>query len=362
MKVCHTKLEDIIPSSGGNAITVNSPCIQVKHFFCHCAICGEGYDDYVQLSTHEGVTHNYPCELCDEFFMAECDLSTHVASKHKTSYLCDICADSFPMIEELEVHNLTVHGETVNDDSNLDVISNCGVCDENKRRVTQFDLLEKEHILLKDEHAKFKELYFKQSSEITAVREKYHEKENEVVKMKMEVDRMMRNNTKSDKDQESKLKDMKNEMQKAYNKVNDLVQENEKLKEENRTLIELRNVNELLIEKLSSGRIDVNNEDIEVLDENTENNDEEEIEDDYPNDEEVAAFFSENRKKRAKRTNPQAEADPGRNNNPQAQNEPGRANPQAEPGPRRTNSRAEAEPGRTNPQAEPGPRRTNPQA
>ena len=68
LKSCHTKVDDI---ETGNAITVNSPLVTVKHFFCHCSICGSGYNDYVELSSHENEQHNHKCEECDDCFMVE---------------------------------------------------------------------------------------------------------------------------------------------------------------------------------------------------------------------------------------------------------------------------------------------------
>ena len=48
IKICHTKWVDI---ESGNA--VNYPLLTVKHFFCHCSICGNGNDGYPELSVHE---------------------------------------------------------------------------------------------------------------------------------------------------------------------------------------------------------------------------------------------------------------------------------------------------------------------
>jgi hypothetical protein len=85
MKKCHTGVEDI---QIGNALTVNTPLGTGIHFFCHCSICGDGYDGYDQLSNHEREKHNYKCEKCDEWFLTKSDLKTDYDSKH-TSYLCN---------------------------------------------------------------------------------------------------------------------------------------------------------------------------------------------------------------------------------------------------------------------------------
>ena len=72
MKTCHTRPDEVTPI--GNAITVNSPCLAVKHFFCHCSICGNGYDDYSQLSDHERDKHSVKCFKCEEGLMTESDV------------------------------------------------------------------------------------------------------------------------------------------------------------------------------------------------------------------------------------------------------------------------------------------------
>ena len=60
MKTCHTNADEAATS--GNAITVNTPSLPIRHFFCSCSLCGEGYDDYSQLSNQE--QHNFKCEVC----------------------------------------------------------------------------------------------------------------------------------------------------------------------------------------------------------------------------------------------------------------------------------------------------------
>ena len=79
VKVCHTKNDE---TGNGNALTVNSPALTVKHFFCHCVICGGGFDDYSQLTAHESEHHSFRCKVCKEDFMIESDLDTHVTNKH----------------------------------------------------------------------------------------------------------------------------------------------------------------------------------------------------------------------------------------------------------------------------------------
>ena len=112
MKACHTKTDDI--SSNGNAITVNSPFFATKHFFCHCSICGDGYDDYDQLSNHERDQHNHPCLVCGEGFMTQDDLVSHSDANHEHCYLCDVCAEEFRNMDELDGHRTAKHSEPGN--------------------------------------------------------------------------------------------------------------------------------------------------------------------------------------------------------------------------------------------------------
>ena len=102
---------------------------------------------------------------------------------------------------------------------------------------------------------------------------------------------------------------MKDEMQKAYNEVDKHVQETEKLQEENRTLDEIRKVNEILIEKMSNNKIESSNESVQILEDEDEDTEREDMDDAYTDDEEVATYFNESKKNKTKRTSPQYEAE-----------------------------------------------------
>ena len=106
------------------------------------------------------------------------------------------------------------------------------------------DILEKEHTSLKDEHAQFKKVYFEQSEEISTLKLNHANREDELMKLKTEIERLKRNANKVEKENEVKLRDIKSEMQNAFKKVGEYVYENEKLQEENRTLKELKKVND----------------------------------------------------------------------------------------------------------------------
>ena len=81
------------------------------------------------------------------------------------------------------------------------------------------DILEREHIKLKDEHTQFKKLYFDQSEEITTLKQKNIEEKEENLKLKMELEKAKKSANKGNKDHETKMKEMNEEMQKAYNEV-----------------------------------------------------------------------------------------------------------------------------------------------
>ena len=101
MKICHTKTDDMIQA--GNAITVNSPLLAVKHFFCHYSICGNGYEDFDKLSDHEREKHNFKCKKCEESFLAESDLNVHVKSQHEEEFPCNDCGEKFVEKDGLEL-------------------------------------------------------------------------------------------------------------------------------------------------------------------------------------------------------------------------------------------------------------------
>ena len=136
--------------------------------------------------------------------------------------------------------------------------------------------------------------FFQQSNEISAVKQKNEDIEEEKGKMKSELDRMnselekmKKSSCKLEKEHDVKMKEMKNEMQNAFDKVNEYMQENEKLQEEVRVLNELRKVNEILMSKITSSGIEMNKENDNIED-NEELNESVEVIDDYPDDEEVA--------------------------------------------------------------------------
>ena len=323
MKTCHTKLDD---KESGNAITVNSSFTTVKHFFCHCSICDDGYDDYSQLSSHERDKHTFKCTQCDYNCMAQADLSTHVATQHVKKHDCNLCEESFSDTNSLTVHKETNHTEMGTDVScqtdannceesmatktypnehlstehgptivkeNIDAYSQteelkCVKCEESKKRTQYMDVLEKEHLGLKDVHTRLQQLYCNQSTELTDKMEKNQSLENDFTKVKLEFEKYKKDATKMEKLKETKLKDQQNELGKFYDEVNKVSQENVKLKEENKTLHELKNINDLLQKEKTSQSIE---------------------EDESMNDEDVAAFYAEQNRDRRRRSNPQSSAD-----------------------------------------------------
>ena len=325
MKACHTKVDD---GEMGNALTVNSPLLTVKHFFCHCSICGNGYDDYSKLSLHESEVHNYACEVCEESFMTKNDLRMHVGSKH--GHNCHFCEKTFDSKVSLKEHEISYH-KKCHEISCQTNAYNCDACESTKVRLDLMATLENEHINLKEEHAQFKKHYFEQSVEITEIRQKNEEIEEERQKLKSEVEKMKRNAKKLEKDHEAKMNEMNKEMQNAFKQVDEFVQENEKLQEEVKTLDELRKVNEQLMARMAGAKLDMREDiDVEIIEtENQDNMNSERLEnddendddnesvrsiDDYSDDEEVTAFYENVMRNKSTRTNPQFEAEGPKDN------------------------------------------------
>ena len=117
LKLCNTKTEEI---QGGNAITINSPLVTVKHFFCHCSICGSGYDAYTDLSAHEYEKNNHKCSKCDKCFMVESELNNRLFNDHSLiitdersqEIKCEECALIVKNEDDMAQHIETVHKDS----------------------------------------------------------------------------------------------------------------------------------------------------------------------------------------------------------------------------------------------------------
>ena len=113
MKTCHTKVDVL---EDGNALKVNTPVLSGKHFFCHCAICGGGFEDYSQLSSHESEKHNFACLLCEECFMVELDLNEHVTTNHINHEIqCYECGLTLKDATGLNEHKETQHNDELSE-------------------------------------------------------------------------------------------------------------------------------------------------------------------------------------------------------------------------------------------------------
>ena len=168
MKMCHSRTNEV---KNGNAITINSPLLTTNHFFCNCAICGNGFDNYSQLSLHERESHYFKCEECDENFMIQNDLDSHYSSKHQSTFHCNVCSEIFNTKEHLGEHMLTLHKSGQEISCQTDELS-CNTCDANIRQKELMNTLEREHLKLKEEHAQFKSLYFYNHQRLlTSIRE-----------------------------------------------------------------------------------------------------------------------------------------------------------------------------------------------
>ena len=186
--------------------------------------------------------------------------------------------------------------EKVEGSSQTDVRT-CEVCDINKNKIDSFETLEREHRELKALYEKTRDLYFDQADEKQVLNEKIQELEEKKSTQAKEIIKLKRENSKADKNLESKVQDLENK--ECYSQVNKYEQENVKLKEEKRLLEELRKMDENDPEEVEINEEDEDDEDpADIID----------MMDDDPDDDEVIAFYLNQNLNRAKRTNPATEA------------------------------------------------------
>ena len=250
MKTCHTKVDQ---PEGGNAITINSPFVQTKHFFCHCSLCGEGYDDYDQLSIHENNKHNFKCEECDETFMVKSDLDVHVSTKHEVppTEQCEECGVTVKSGKELNDHKEASHSasgksakkESMNEMSTQTIREHaineeCGQC-------VMFKRLEKEHRELKSLHERLDILYAAQSNEKQVLLDKVEDMTMEMNNSKNETARSKKEFEKKVKEMDLKFNEVKSKLSESYEVVKRRVEENVRLSEENKTLSKILEVLEI---------------------------------------------------------------------------------------------------------------------
>ena len=244
MKTSHTKAD---LEETGNAITVNSPFLQVQHFFCHCALCGEGYNNYSQLSKHENEQHNFKCNECDESFMIETELKMYVTNKHGDHFVqCDERGLTLQSISDLTTHKENEHIERVtgNDSRTSPTVEETiqaenvetNPCVKNCVKCDQFHILEKEHIDLKNLYDRLKVVHDDQSMEkqkmlfkLVDLENKVKTSENLSLKLKKEYDKKV-------KEMDGKVNEINSKLVDSYAVVQRRVQENVKLSEEVKTL------------------------------------------------------------------------------------------------------------------------------
>ena len=251
MKTCHTKVDQ--PESG-NAITINSPFIQTKHFFCHCSLCGEGYDDYIQLSSHENEKHSFNCEVCKETFMVKSDLDVHVSSMHEVipTIQCEECGSTVKNTKDLEDHKEAYHtisGIHISPHSRMSEMSTqtleehpsiieCGQCQ-------LFKTLQKEHIEMKTQYERLNILYAAQSNEKQAMHLTLEDLAIKIKNSENETAKSMKDFDKRVKEMDLKFTEVKSKLSESYEIIKRKVEENVRLAEENKTLSKILEVLEL---------------------------------------------------------------------------------------------------------------------
>ena len=309
MKTCHTKND--VPDVG-NGITFNSPCLQVKHFFCTCALCGEGYDDYSQLSKHESEQHNFKCNSCEEGFMVETELTTHIATEHVSQgYPCDICDKVYTSKEIHEQHMIMKHKETrvesMDTPTQTDTFS-CENCLIRIGKTKHFDTLQKEHIELLELYERQKSICSDQLQNIQKQNEQIVVFHSEKQEHEKEVSRLKKLNAKNEKASASKINELKSKVEESYKAVDKYAQENTKLAEEKKMLEEILEINQMHSEITEAASVEVEIVTDTAEDEGEENEEIEveiyDLEDNEPDDDEVIAFYLQQNVNRAKRTGP----------------------------------------------------------
>ena len=67
--------------------------------------------------------------MCDEIFMIETDLLTHVSSKHQCTFHRKMCAEKITFNEHIEKHVITLHNNCQEMSCQTDQY-NCDHCDK----------------------------------------------------------------------------------------------------------------------------------------------------------------------------------------------------------------------------------------
>jgi hypothetical protein len=246
MKLCHTKAD----TDSGNAITVNSPCLSVKHFFCTCSICGNGYDDYSQLSLHERDVHNFQCEKCEQGFMTKLDLDSHVTMWHTSRPDLETFSDGSQFDEGGVVlqntEDLKKHLELEHD------LNECS-SEENSE---QPDL----KVMIK----KLEKELSEKSILLKIVEEVCEEEKKNVKDIKTEKEKIIKEN-------EEKMKEVVNQLTNCREEIKNYVSMNTMLKEENCVLRGIKEVQDKLKDMSNDDVIELEAESSDISDEEAAN-------------------------------------------------------------------------------------------
>ena len=189
--------------------------------------------------------------------------------------------------------------ETVQNISTQTNAIQCAVCTKNAKKVNFFDTLEKEHMDVKFLYEKIRVAYHEQADEKQVLKEKIQELEANKCNQAKEIVKMKREGAGMKKNFELKVLELENKLKESYAKVNETEQENVLLREEKRTLEELRKIDkEKETSAVPDAQIEEEEMEADVID----------MEDNDPDDDEVIAFYLSQSLNKTKRTTPMSEA------------------------------------------------------
>jgi ribosomal protein L37AE/L43A len=201
----------------GNAITVNTPVGTGIHFFCHCSICGDGFENYGQLHSHEREKHHFMCNECEETFMTQSDLNSHVSIDHKKYQQCNECEESFICGDTRNVNEVSWQTEGYDCDNCKECerrklstkLTDCERCAKHIKKAEYMEVLQREHVDIKNVHSRVDELYGAQSIEMKEKMVKLQKLGEDYAKLKDEFEKL--------KDEFEKLKKKRVKMRNIMN-------------------------------------------------------------------------------------------------------------------------------------------------
>ena len=92
-----------------------------RHMKCHsakvfkCSTCQKSFSRSYHLKTHVAVCKSYKCDFCEEVFLSQALLITHMKDIHqeKPKYNCEVCGRTFSKKYYIKSHIQHVHAEKI---------------------------------------------------------------------------------------------------------------------------------------------------------------------------------------------------------------------------------------------------------